>query len=115
VDTLIARKRLEEIRTELDRSILVLQGDRIAGGNGADSPHDPADAGTSLSEHGHTETVLASVEGQRGEVLDALLRIDSGTYGVCADCGAPIPEGRLDARPEAARCVRCQSRRDHRR
>ena len=31
---------------------------------------------------------------------------------VCADCGKPIPEGRLDARPEAARCVGCQSKWD---
>jgi DnaK suppressor protein len=45
-------------------------------------------------------------------VLDALDRVEQGTYGTCADCGSPIPEGRLDARPEAARDVKCQSRRD---
>jgi DnaK suppressor protein len=46
--------------------------------------------------------------------MDALVRIDRGVYGMCADCGKPIPEGRLDARPEAARCVACQSKRDRR-
>ncbi|HEV2377378.1 MAG TPA: TraR/DksA C4-type zinc finger protein [Streptosporangiaceae bacterium] len=115
MDTVIARKRLEEIRTELDRSILVLQGERSSGSTGADFPQDPADAGATLSDQDRTESVLASVQGQRGEVMDALRRIEHGTYGTCSDCGTPIPEGRLDARPEAARCVRCQSKRDHRR
>ncbi len=28
---------------------------------------------------------------------------------ICADCGAPIPAGRLRARPDATRCVDCQA------
>jgi RNA polymerase-binding transcription factor len=112
VDTATVRQRLEEMRGELDRSILVLQGEHPSGRGGVDSPQDPADAGSNLSETDRTEAVLAAVEAQRRKVLDALLRLDRGTYGVCADCGAPIPEGRLDARPEAARCVKCQSKRD---
>ena len=46
---------------------------------------------------------------------NGLHRIEQGTYGVCADCGAGVPEGRLEARPDAARCVACQSKRDRRR
>jgi RNA polymerase-binding transcription factor DksA len=45
-------------------------------------------------------------------VLGGLRRIEQGTYGVCADCGAAVPAGRLEARPDAARCVACQSKRD---
>ena len=44
--------------------------------------------------------------------LDALRRIELGTYGTCLDCGAGVPEGRLEARPEAARCVKCQAKWD---
>jgi DnaK suppressor protein len=77
-----------------------------------DSPQDPADAGTTLSETDRTEAALAAVESQRRLVMDALVRIDRGVYGVCADCGKRIPEGRLDARPEAVRCVGCQSKLD---
>jgi len=112
VDTATARKRLEEMRGELDKSITVLQGEQPAGQAGADSPHDPADAGTTLSETDRMQAVLAAAQSQRRAVLDALVRIEHGTYGTCADCGAPIPEGRLNARPEAARCVKCQSKRD---
>jgi len=114
LDTAIARERLEEMRCQIDRSILVLQGEHPAGRAAADSPQDPADAGTALSETDRTEAVLAAVESQRRLVMDALGRLERGVYGMCADCGSPIPEGRLDARPEAARCVGCQSKRDRR-
>jgi DnaK suppressor protein len=114
VDTATVRKRLEEMCGELDRSILVLRGEQ-PGRAGSDSPQDPADAGTTLSEADRTEAILAAAQSQRRLVTDALVRIDSGVYGVCADCASPIPEGRLDARPEAARCVGCQSKWDRRR
>jgi RNA polymerase-binding transcription factor DksA len=114
VDTATARDRLEEIRGQIDRSILVLQGEHPAGRADVDSPQDPADAGATLSETDRTEAVLAAVQSQRRLVMDALVRIDRGVYGMCADCGKAIPEGRLDARPEAARCVGCQSKWDRR-
>ena len=112
MDTDTARKRLEEMRGELDKSIAVLQGEQPAERIGSDSPQDPADAGTNLSENDRTQAVLEAAKVQLRAVLDALDRIEHGSYGTCADCGSPIPEGRLDARPEAARCVKCQSRRD---
>ncbi|HEY1322184.1 MAG TPA: TraR/DksA C4-type zinc finger protein [Streptosporangiaceae bacterium] len=112
MDTATARKRLEEMCGELDRSILVLKGEQPEGLDRSDSPQDPADAGATLSETDRTEAVLTAAQTQRGAVMEALGRIEHGTYGMCADCGAPIPEGRLDARPEASRCVKCQSKRD---
>jgi len=112
VDTDTARKRLEEMRGELDKSIAVLQGEQPADRIGSDSPQDPADAGTNLSENDRTQAVLEAAKVQLRSVLDALDRVEHGTYGACADCGSPIPEGRLDARPEAVRCVKCQSKRD---
>jgi RNA polymerase-binding transcription factor DksA len=113
VDTATAGKRLEQARDELDRSIAVLRGEKPDGSE-ADSPHDPADAGTRLSEADRTEAVLASASTQRAQVLNALRRIQEGTYGTCVDCAALIPEGRLEARPEASRCVKCQSKWDRR-
>ena len=112
MDTATVRKRLEEMCVEIDKSILVLRGEHPAGREGSDSPQDPADAGTTLSETDRTEAALAAVQSQQRLVMDALVRIDRGVYGVCADCGKSIPEGRLDARPEAARCVGCQSKWD---
>ena len=40
----------------------------------------------------------------------ALLRLDAGTYGVCVDCAAHIPEARLQAKPEVQRCLPYQEK-----
>jgi RNA polymerase-binding protein DksA len=40
-------------------------------------------------------------------VTAALERIADGSYGVCESCGEEIAEGRLEAIPEATRCVNC--------
>ena len=110
MDTTVARKRLEEMRDDLERTIAVLQGERPAPTAGTGYPQDSADAGSLLSEADRTEAILESARGQHDEVLAALTRLDEDTYGQCVDCGHEIPEGRLDARPDAARCVGCQSK-----
>jgi DnaK suppressor protein len=110
VDTTVARKRLEEMRDDLERTIAVLQGERPAPTAGTGYPQDSADAGSFLSEADRTEAILESARDQHDEVLAALTRLDEDTYGQCVDCGHEIPEGRLDARPDAARCVGCQSK-----
>lgn len=53
-------------------------------------------AAVSAQEH-----LLAMLE----EVRHAQQRLGEGTYGTCEVCGEPIPEGRLEARPWATRCV----------
>lgn len=115
MDTATARKRLEEIRDDLDKSIAVLQGDQGPGAATSGYPQDPADAGANLSEADRNEAVLDAARRQRAQVLEALGRIEHGSYGTCVDCGDPVPDGRLQARPEAARCVRCQAKHDRRR
>ena len=110
MDTTVALKRLEEMRDELDRSISILQGTHPGPLAGSGYPQDSADAGSSLSEADRTEAILHSARGQRDEVLAALVRVEENTYGRCIDCGGDIPEGRLDARPDAARCVGCQAK-----
>jgi len=110
VETTVARKRLEEMRDDLDRTIAVLQGERPGPVAGTGYPQDSADAGSILSEADRTEAILHSARGQRDEVLAAISRIDENSYGQCVDCGQEIPEGRLDARPDAARCVGCQGK-----
>ncbi len=42
------------------------------------------------------------------KILDALHRIDDGTYGICEECGQPISEERLRARPVTTLCIDCK-------
>ena len=56
-------------------------------------------------------TVLA--EGARvalRDVLDALHRMDLGTYGRCVVCGDAIALARLEVIPAVAECLPCRSR-----
>lgn len=41
------------------------------------------------------------------EVRAALLRIENGTYGTCAKCGADIMDKRLEVLPTATLCIAC--------
>ncbi len=53
-------------------------------------------AAVSAQEH-----LLAMLDGVRR----ARQRVADGTYGTCEVCDEPIPQGRLEARPWATRCV----------
>ncbi|HEX8180809.1 MAG TPA: TraR/DksA family transcriptional regulator [Pyrinomonadaceae bacterium] len=43
------------------------------------------------------------------DIDQALLRIDEGSYGICARCSQPIPEARLEAMPTARYDAACQT------
>jgi len=108
----VARKRLEEMRDELDRTVAVLQGEHpLARGGSAEA----GDAGANLTEADRNLASVQAAMAHRAEVLAALGRVDQGSYGQCVDCGNPVPEPRLEARPATSRCVPCQSKRDRRR
>lgn len=66
-----------------------------------------------------SESEIEAGEAQRdqselGAIERTLARIDDGSYGICAECGAEIPEQRLRAQPLASRCTNCQSAREAR-
>lgn len=68
----------------------------------------PADTATETVEReigntleDHDERVLEAIDA-------ALERIEGGTYGKCVNCGAQIPEERLEAMPWATLCIECK-------
>jgi DnaK suppressor protein len=46
------------------------------------------------------------------QVKAALLRIQTGSFGVCVDCEEPISPKRVIAVPWALRCIQCQETAD---
>ena len=112
VEITVARKRLEEMRDDLDRTVLVLRGEHpLSRGGTAEA----GDAGANLTEADRNAAAVQSALEHRTAVLAALARVDDGSYGRCVDCGHEIPEPRLEARPATPRCVPCQSKLDRRR
>jgi DnaK suppressor protein len=44
------------------------------------------------------------------QILEALKRMDAGTYGACVICGKPVAFERLMVFPEAPNCAGCAGR-----
>lgn len=65
----------------------------------------PADIGSEMFERSKDIALHENRERHLMDVKEALARIDSGEYGYCRTCGAPISHERLKAIPSTAYCV----------
>lgn len=112
MEAAVARTRLEQMLAELEESARVLQ--RGGGDTGELTSIDqhPADSGTNLADADREEASIEILHAQQERVRDALARVEAGTFGRCVDCGSELPDERLEARPDAARCVNCQQKAD---
>lgn len=99
MDLTAVRAELEQVVRESDAAIAALAHDE------GDVDIDEADVSSELAEADREEALAEAAGGRREEALAALARLDAGTFGICVDCGQPIPEERLLFRPEAARCL----------
>lgn len=72
----------------------------------------PADLGSETFERSKDFALREGLELHIDQLDRALEAIDKGTYGICAVCGKPIPEARLEALPEATWCVPCMEKED---
>ena len=76
---------------------------------------EPGDSGdeslaTALADF-NLATLNRHIDGLR-DIEAAFLRIKSGEYGVCVECGDDVPFNRLQAYPTAKRCIVCQEQRE---
>ncbi|HSP38281.1 MAG TPA: TraR/DksA C4-type zinc finger protein [Frankiaceae bacterium] len=111
MDLETARTRLQERLAEIDRSATTLTAEDA--GNDVDLSHvhqHPGDQGTELADFERENALIEAAQNDKGEIEAALERIDAGTFGRCIDCGKEIPEGRLEIKPEAARCLEDQAK-----
>ena len=70
----------------------------------------PADVADFTYQRELQQTTQELLDREAAQVQDALRARANGTYGICQECGQPIPAERLAARPEATLCVTCQRR-----
>lgn len=71
---------------------------------------------TDLREGGDlTDRTRLKITNALPNIESAIEAIDAGTYGICQDCGEPIPEKRMNAVPGATRCIGCQEAHDDKR
>ncbi|MBI4355134.1 MAG: TraR/DksA C4-type zinc finger protein [Candidatus Omnitrophica bacterium] len=63
------------------------------------------------SDHYERELSLNIATGEQRilyAIDEALKRVEDATYGLCLECGKPIPTRRLQAVPYAPMCIACQ-------
>jgi RNA polymerase-binding transcription factor DksA len=70
----------------------------------------PGDIAGELLEEEIEQTEEIFIEEGERRIAEARRALADGTYGTCRDCGQEIPAARLEAVPEAVRCVGCQRR-----
>jgi len=71
-----------------------------------------ADDATEAFEQARDMSVRARLGDTLIDVEEALHKFDEGSYGVCENCGNKIDWARLEAKPAARLCIRCQRRSD---
>jgi DnaK suppressor protein len=76
-------------------------------GNLSNVPLHMADVGTENYDQEFTLGLIENEQDTLEQVLDALNRIDGGTFGRCAGCEEPIAKARLQALPYTRHCIQC--------
>ena len=102
---------LDDLQRRTSERLAALTGDyagivEASKDSNADDEHDPEGA-TIAFERSQVGTLVEEARHQLAEVEAARARLADGTYGTCEECGGPIGEGRLEARPTARTCIRC--------
>jgi RNA polymerase-binding protein DksA len=103
---------LTELQAEYERSISELNDLQQANTDGAGD--DQADAGSKTFEREQEQSIANNRHDLIIQIQRAISRIDSGTYGLCENCGRPIPKARLQALPMATLDAACKAREERR-
>ena len=109
----LTASQLEELRTalEAERQMLLRRVERAARA-GQPVQLDQTSVGRlsrmdALQNQGLAAGAHARAPVQLAQVVDALARLEAGTYGFCHTCSRPIPYERLIVIPEARECRTC--------
>jgi RNA polymerase-binding transcription factor DksA len=103
-----------KLRDDVATDVLTLARDVEAKGEDTTPSQHPADVASDLYAREELVTESVTLARELAAVDEALARVIDGTYGSCTDCGREIAPERLDARPQAIRCISCQRVEDRR-
>jgi len=114
IDLASARKQLEAQLLRLNSELAGLEKSRELARQGKDEyagyGNHVGEAATETFEAERDFVLIDKLESMRGQVNQALERLEDGTYGLCQTCGQPIAPERLEALPFAGQCVACKSK-----
>jgi DnaK suppressor protein len=98
------RKELDERKIELEAKLTELSKEKTPN----DIVLEPGDMATASTMESLKISLQEAEKREYERILQALSKIDDGTYGLCVDCGRQIGERRLKNNPNSSRCLTCQ-------
>ena len=60
-----------------------------------------------LNSKSVNEATLITARNRLGKLKHVIANLDGDDFGICIECGEPIPMGRILAMPESTHCVNC--------
>ena len=110
------QKHLEYFKKLLTEQLesLLQQADGAARNlkDSADSMPDPTDRATYEMVLGFQLRIKDRESRLIKKILEALDRIEDGSYGICEECEEEIAIRRLKARPVTTLCIRCKAKQE---
>lgn len=85
------RDRLERITSNLRRAL----------------ESDSAERATQLENSEVVDALGNEARDEMAKISAALVRLESGQYGICVDCGEQISGNRIEVHPYAKDCIDC--------
>jgi DnaK suppressor protein len=98
------RESLIERRGQIEAQLHILSTEKVSD----DQVQDPGDEALSSTMENLRNSLQDTELMEYKRLLQAIEKIDDGTYGICVDCDGEISEKRLNFYPNAARCLACQ-------
>jgi DnaK suppressor protein len=104
---------LQQVEARLEARLEELTRMRAAVRHDGDSElahldNHPGDLGSETHDEELDETTAIFLEEEERRIAEARRALADGSYGRCSGCGRQIPLERLQAEPEAVRCLDCQ-------
>jgi DnaK suppressor protein len=106
---ILYRKRAEvvnELEKQMGRKLTIESGQKI------DSAMDSADMSAQDMDQGMDYSLLEMKYEQYKDIADAFRNLQSGTYGLCEECGQEIDIKRLEVNPLARYCITFKQRKE---
>lgn len=113
-DLTLQRERLLALRARLLGDMTQMEDNALNKDHSRTTimPTSMAELGTDNSDQELTLSLLGGDKEALDQIDAAIDRIESGSYGLCEECGLKIPKARLAAVPYAAQCVQCASQQE---
>jgi len=112
VDSEMQKQLREALISQRERLLVVVQSAQAQMAQKDGDLADVIDRASGGYENELAVGLMAIEAAQLDDIEAAIRRIDDGTYGLCFDCGKPIPRKRLEVLPFAQRCLVCKGNRE---